>query len=176
MEKAPRKEGGQMEIDFNNIQENISPLHGLLVEIFELCHKTGENYLARTSKIAHKLMEKYPDCRDYTYFHELIGSTVKKDQYVKEDFPGEDSIQIQLSKLLEELHNNDLIMKEKKEIVELLSGTYPDYFRETNLVREGSDWCVMRLGKCLKIPEWIKETEEDINYHSSGGNNYWWNK
>jgi len=61
------------------------------------------------------------------------------------------------------------IEQEKKETIELLQGSYPLYFKEENLIRQKDKWCIMRLGKCLSIGEWIKETEDDISYHANDG-------
>ena len=58
------------------------------------------------------------------------------------------------------------VEQQRKEIIDMLSGLYPDYFKENNLRKENDEWCIVRLGKCLPIPEWIKETEDDVGYHS----------
>jgi hypothetical protein len=44
-----------------------------------------------------KIRSKYPECQRYEIFHALAGSTMdstaKPGYYIKEDFPGEDSIE-----------------------------------------------------------------------------------
>lgn len=56
---------------------------------------------------AQKLREKYPNFKNYTVYHTLIGSTIPAGvETVKEDFPGEDSV---------EDFVNSLIKKYRKE-------------------------------------------------------------
>jgi|GEM_PF-1591665 len=113
MEQEPKKEGEQLKIEFKEQTEK-DDLAEREEELFSLCEKLGKNYLEETGKIARELQQKYPDCRDYLYFHNLIGSDVSPGECKKKDFPGADSISNSLNSLLTKLRT-DYLIKQKKE-------------------------------------------------------------
>ncbi len=61
-------------------------------EIFDIQNKIA--------KYAKDLEEKYPDARKHRIFHVLIGSSENCSDMIKEDFPGEDSVESFIDNLL----------------------------------------------------------------------------
>ncbi len=157
-----------------DFSEELAKIDSLKRKVLFSCLKGGGEYNSKITGFSHMLKQKYPDHQKYIFYHKLIGSSPPSDS-TKLDFPDSDSIygflqglflELEKTKLEKNIKDDD-IEKDRKETVELLRGSYPNYFNEENLIREGDKWCVIRFGKCLPIPEWIKETEDDISYHSA---------
>jgi hypothetical protein len=66
------------------------------------------------------------------------------------------------------------IEEERKRLVKELKWKYPMFFKEENLIREGKDWRIVRLGAHLSVDDWIKETEKDVvNYENRDRGRYY---
>ena len=87
-----------MKKNLENPSQN-DPENSPLVDIIALKKKFTEivaedldgSKIPKAWKFGKKLLQKYPDARDYKVYHILIGSTVES-KYKDTDFPGEDSI------------------------------------------------------------------------------------
>jgi hypothetical protein len=93
MENPPKNENTPNESEA--IHERIDELR------IKAIGRLGEKYNELMFDFAMKLKKRYPDCRKYRAFHQLIGSSPPEDA-LSGDFEGEDSIEAFLKSLMEE--------------------------------------------------------------------------
>ncbi|MCF7835581.1 MAG: hypothetical protein K9M15_00440 [Candidatus Marinimicrobia bacterium] len=93
------KESLPTEVGFNK-ESKIADVKKELKKVYEKADmlEVHEKVVAYSDEIA----GKYPDYRDYELYHALIGSGVPEGACSKFDFPGEDSVERFVEKLVEE--------------------------------------------------------------------------
>ncbi len=97
---AHKNMNDSIEKPFEYDKEKFEALRARKLAIFNRAGEKNEEFFEETMNRGRKLLEKYPNAREYAAFHVLIGSS-EPSGILYEDFEGDDSVEKYLGELEE---------------------------------------------------------------------------
>jgi len=83
-------------LSFAELENKVRNFKDFLISLPDEVFETFNN---KKNHFEIDLEKKYPDARNYRIFHEFIGSSENIPTQIREDFPGEDSIELFIDNL-----------------------------------------------------------------------------
>jgi hypothetical protein len=88
---------GEPKLNFAELEAKVRDFKSFLVSLPD--NEFDEKEGIKSAYQSH-LEQKYPNVRRYRIFHELIGSSEDDPDMIREDFPGEDSVELFIDSLI----------------------------------------------------------------------------